>query len=631
MRIAFLLISVLAFTGCAQDETKQETAEKNIPDMSDQRYAYDPHSFSRPNEVAVTHLSLSAKVDFDRRVVEGTATYDLEHNAPGDLVLDMDGLNVKRVYDGEGEALNFRTEEGNDFGDKLVVETPSTVKKVAIDYETSPQASALLWMDPAQTNDGKAPFLFTQGQAILTRSWLPIQDSPALRITYDAEVTVPEGMLAVMSAQNPKEKNDTGTYTFTMNKPIPPYLMALAVGDLAFQSLGERTGVYAEPGLVEKAAYEFADMEKMLLTAEELYGEYRWGRYDVLVLPPGFPFGGMENPMLTFATPTIIAGDRSLTSLIAHELAHSWSGNLVTNATWNDFWLNEGFTVYFEKRIMEALYGEDYAGMLNELGYQDLRHTLDDLGRASDDTKLKLHLDERNPDDGMTDVAYEKGYLFLRWLESLVGRERFDAFLKQYFEEHAFQTMTTESFLAYLRSNLLEDAGVEAELDEWIYAPGLPESHPVPDSDRFDKVDQERKEWLAGDRGARELTSDQWSTHEWLHFLRGIPEDVGTEKLAELDEVYDLTTTGNSEIAAVWYERAIENDYRKAFPELEKFLIRVGRRKFLKPLYLELAKTEEHKAWALEVYRRARPNYHAVSVNTIDEILGYTSNKEATM
>ena len=618
---AFIALAVLVMACETTDNTSVEN--ENAQPM-ETKYADDTHSFSNPNEIAVTHLNLDLTVSFEERIISGTVIYDLERNAHGDLILDADGLTISAARDAAtDEELQFSLKDGDDYGNELVVKLNAETEKVAIDYSTSPDAAALLWMDPEQTNDGKAPFLFTQGQAILTRSWIPIQDSPAVRITYDAKVSVPSGMMAVMSAENPTELNEAGVYDFKMDKPIPPYLMALAVGDLAFESLGEHTGVYAEPGMLDEAAYEFADMEKMLLAAEELYGPYSWGRYDVLVLPPGFPFGGMENPMLTFATPTIIAGDRSLTSLIAHELAHSWSGNLVTNATWDDFWLNEGFTVYFEKRIMEALYGESYANMLNELGYQDLQHTLTDLGEGSEDTHLKLNLDGRNPDDGMTDIAYEKGYLFLRWLESLVGRERFDAFLKNYFEQNAFQTMTTESFIEYLNGNLLNELDEKPDLDKWIYSPGLPEDHPVPTSTRFDEVDEARIAWMENTLAVNELPTSEWTTHEWLHFLRGIPENIGKERLSELDNEFKLTDSKNSEIAAVWFERAIESDYQPAFPQLKAFLLKVGRRKFLQPLYTELAQTPEHKAWAKEVYAKARGNYHAVSVNTIDEILGW--------
>jgi len=332
----------------------------------------------------------------------------------------------------------------------------------------------------------------------------------------------------------------------------------------------------------------------------------------------------MENPRLTFATPTIIAGDRSLTALIAHELAHSWSGNLVTNATWNDFWLNEGFTVYFERRIMEKLYGKEYAEMLNQLGLQDLKQTIDELGPSSPDTHLKLNLDGRDPDVGMTDIAYEKGFLFLRMLEEEVGRERFDTFLRKYFSENAFKTMTTQRFIAYLSENLLSELEEKPDVHQWIYQPGIPDDYPKPNSSLFAQVDTAREAWANGEKSAEELNTSDWSTHEWLHFIRGLEDGLPVSKMKELDAAFGFTETGNSEIAAVWFEHAIQSDYRKAFPAMEDFLISVGRRKFLKPLYSELAKTEAHLEWAKDVYAKARPNYHSVSSQTIDKILNWS-------
>lgn len=590
------------------------------------QYAADPHSAARPNQVAIDHLHLDLEVDFEMRQLRGTAAYDLERNGGDTLILDIDGLHISKVTERiDGEAVDvsdFQVEDRNAYGGALRIVLSANSDAVTVHYHTHPDAKALLWLDPEQTYGKGAPFLFTQGQAILTRSWIPIQDSPAIRMTYSADIEVPGGMLALMSAENPTKLRQDGVYHFQMNQPIPPYLMALAVGDIAFETLGERSGVYAEPGMLEAAAYEFAEVEDMIATAESLYGPYAWERYDILVLPPSFPFGGMENPRLTFVTPTIIAGDRSLTSLIAHELAHSWSGNLVTNASWNDFWLNEGFTVYFEHRIMEALYGRAYAEMLSTLDYQSLRKTIEELGQESPDTHLKLDLDGRNPDDGMTDIAYDKGYLMLRWLEETVGREAFDAFLREYFEAHAFQTMTTADFVDYLDAHLLADLAERPDVEAWIYGPGLPENHPVPASDVFDQIDKRTAQWAAGEAGPGDLGAETWSTHEWLHFLRAIPPDADGQQLAALDEAFGLTSTGNSEIAAAWFLVAIDHNYREAFDAMESFLVRVGRRKFLKPIYERLTQTEAHFAWAREVYAKARPNYHAVSVATLDGILG---------
>lgn len=626
MKYTLALAVLITAVGCSETKTADSETNSDANQNTEmmEKYANDTHSFSEPNKVAATHLNLDISVSFENRTIQGTATYNLERESGDTLKLDIRNLNIEKVTELPGNAeLPYKIVKGDKLGDGLAIALNEGTQKVQVTYSTSANAAALMWMDPEQTLGKEAPFMFTQGQAILTRSWIPIQDSPAIRMTYEAKVKVPEGLLAVMSAENPTEKNDESVYSFKMDQPIPPYLMALAVGDLEFESLGSRTGVYAEPAMLKKAAYEFEDVEKMVDAAEELYGPYRWGQYDLLVLPPSFPFGGMENPRLTFATPTIIAGDQSLTSLVAHELAHSWSGNLVTNATWDDFWLNEGFTVYFESRIMEALYGADYAEMLKELGMQDLQGTIEELGPESADTHLKLDLDGRDPDDGMTDIAYEKGALFLRSLEEKVGRERFDVFLRKYFDENAFKTMTTDKFIAYLEENLLNEMDERPNIEAWIYEPGLPANYPETDSKLFDKVDSVSADYLAGKLKPANFPAKEWSTHEWLHFLRELPADIGTAKMTELDKAFKLTNTGNSEIAAAWFELAIKNDYQPAFPAMAEFLERVGRRKFLKPLYEELAKTDAHKKWAMDVYAKARKNYHTVSTQTIDEILDY--------
>jgi leukotriene-A4 hydrolase len=501
----------------------------------------------------------------------------------------------------------------------------SDTKKVIIHYQTSPGAEAVQWLEPSQTAGKAQPFMFTQSQAILARSWVPCQDSPNIRFTYDAEVRTPKEFIALMSASNPHQKNSSGVYSFRMDQPIPSYLLALTVGDIGFKAVSARAGIYAEPAILEKAAWEFADLEKMVAGAEDLYGKYRWDRYDVIVLPPSFPFGGMENPRLTFATPTILAGDRSLTSLIAHELAHSWSGNLVTNATWNDFWLNEGFTVYFEHRIMEKLYGKDYSEMLAMLALQDLKKTMADLKAENNfkDTKLMLDLSGRNPDEGVTDVAYNKGYFFLRSIEESHGREKFDSFLKSYFSDNAFTSMNTEAFMSYIKNYYKDKFAIELTddlFDRWIFTEGLPDDCPTPASKRFDDPQKALQAWKNGEPLNKGVGRD-WSTHEWLHFLKNLPDTLTVKQMTELDAFGDFTASGNAEIITEWLVHAIRNDYKKAFPKLEEFLTTVGRRKFLSPLYNELIKTPEGTLQAREIYRRARPNYHYVSTNTFDKFL----------
>ncbi|MBS1942215.1 MAG: M1 family metallopeptidase [Bacteroidetes bacterium] len=592
-------------------------------------YVMDPHSYARPEEAAATHLDLDIHVDMQQHRISGSATYHLKRQGGDSVIFDTDGLTIDKVTLGDGTAAAFTLgAKDSILGQALRVALPQGVDKVSITYSTGAEAKALQWLSPEQTADKKFPFLFTQGEAILTRSWIPIQDSPGIRITYNAHVTVPKELMAVMSATNPQERSADGSYSFKMDKPIPSYLIALAVGDLGFKPTGTRTGVYAEQGVVDTAAWEFADMEKMLEAAEALYGPYRWGRYDVIVLPPSFPFGGMENPRLTFATPTVIAGDRSLTALIAHEMAHSWSGNLVTNATWNDFWLNEGFTVYFEHRITEALYGKDYNDMTNVLGYQDLLGTIAEIdsGKHPDDTALHLNLAGRNPDDGMTDVAYEKGYALLRLIESKVGRPKFDAFLRGYFDHFAFRSITTDTFLVYIRKQLLEPAKVTVDMDRWIFRPGLPDDVIVPTSKNFAMVDGQLMLWAKG-TPAKELAAKHWGTFEWMHFLRHLPAGQTPRQMDDLDATFHFTRSGNSEILAAWLEQCVKNDHEAAYPRLAEFLTTVGRRKFLVPLYTELVATKKGRALAMEIYAKARGNYHSVSVNTLDELLAWKGTK----
>ncbi|GAA4385421.1 M1 family metallopeptidase [Hymenobacter koreensis] len=588
--------------------------------------AHDPHSCARPTEAVVRHLTLDLAVDFSSRTLRGQATWQVEtQSGATDLWLDARDLHIEQVLLDGSVPTEFELGPADAvLGQALRVALQPGTHSVTLHYRTSPAAAALQWLAPEQTAGKVHPFMFTQSQAILARTWIPCQDSPGVRFTYEARVTVPAHLLALMSAENPQELAASGEYTFRMPQPIPSYLMALAVGDLRFEPLSSRTGIYAEPATLPAATHEFVDLENMVAAAEDLYGPYRWERYDLLVLPPSFPFGGMENPRLTFVTPTILAGDRSLTSLVAHELAHSWSGNLVTNATWNDFWLNEGFTVYFERRIMERLYGRPYADMLQVLGQTGLHHTVAELGADSPDTHLHLNLAGRDPDEGLNEIAYEKGNYLLLTLESVVGREKLDAFITQYFSSHAFQSMDTASFLQYLRRELLSQVpGSEekVQLDRWVNGPGVPAVGPAVASERFGRVEAALQTWRHGG-GAAALDTQEWSTHEWVHFLHGLPEHIEADRLQDLDAAFGFTHSGNAEILSAWFPHTIRAGYSPADEPLHQFLTRVGRRKFLTPLYKALLATPGGAERARTIYAAARPNYHSVATSTFDTLVG---------
>ena len=584
----------------------------------------DAHSYGNPSEVMPTRIELDLAVDFASKTLGGTATLDVPPSpALRKLVLDTRDLAIEAAEvaaDGAFAATAFKLGAVDPIlGAPLTIALPAGAKKVRVRYRTSPGAKAVQWLAAAGTAGGKQPFMFTQSQAIQARSWLPLMDSPAVRMTYGARVAVPTGLVAVMSAEAKGKEGDV--YAFEMHQAIPAYLIALAVGDLKFRETGPRTGVWAEPSVVDAAASEFADTETMVKAAEARYGPYRWGRYDILVLPPSFPFGGMENPRLTFATPTVLAGDKSLVSLIAHELAHSWSGNLVTNATWRDFWLNEGFTTYIEWRIIEDLYGPERALMEKVLGRGELIEEIRAFPPA--DEVLHIDLAGRDPDDGMTRVPYEKGALLLAALERAYGRDAFDAYLRGYFDRHAFTSITTADFEADLRAHLMV-AGKPDPLDlrTWVHEPGLPGDAPTFESARFEAVDKDLRRWLDGAVPASGLETKSWSTQEWLRFIRALPPKLATPRLAELDAAMSLTNRPNAEVAAAWLVAATRGDYKPAEVRVEKFLTTIGRRKFLMPIYTELLKTPAGKARALAIFDKARPFYHPIAAESVAKLLG---------
>ena len=589
--------------------------------------AVDPHSYARPREARVHHVALDLGVDFDAKRLGGTATLDIERKPDAkEIILDTDGLEIESITDGDGQPLQFKLGSTDEtLGAPLTVALGPNTKRLVIRYKSAPGAEALQWLTPAQTAGKKHPYLFSQGQPILNRSWIPTQDSPGIRQSWEATIRVPTPLTAVMSAPRAAEPLTQGgetAFSFEMDKPVAPYLIAIAVGDLEFRSLGERSGVWTEPAMIDAAAAELADTEKMIDAAEKLYGPYLWGRYDLLVLPPSFPYGGMENPTLTFLTPTFIAGDKSNVQLVAHELAHSWSGNLVTNATWADSWLNEGFTNYFENRIMEAIYGERRARQEAALSFDDMMEALKEEGMADPTTRLNLPPAEATPDGGATGIIYDKGAIFLRTIEGIVGRERWDAYLRGYFDRYAFQPMTSARFLADLREHLVRgDAELERKLmlDEWVYEPGLPANVARPDPAAFAEVDRALAAFAAG--GPVPTDFRGWTTAEKLRFLNGLPRQLPTARLAQLEQALRLNQAGNNEVLFAWLELAVANRYDPAVPALERFLTIQGRRKFVRPLIEALAEDQQWgRPIAARIYPKARPLYHPITTRDLDKL-----------
>lgn len=589
----------------------------------------DAFTYANYDKVVMTNLDMNLDVNFDKKILDGIATIDFKPIDPSAhiLVLDTKDLTIDNVQgkdrDGKWVALSYKLKDTDPIlGTALSIPFSKGMHQIKIKYKTDPKAEGLQWLSPEQTAGKKLPYLFSQAQAINARTMVPVQDTPAVRITYSATLRVPEGIRPLMSAKQ-GDKDENGEYHFKMPQPIPSYLIAIAAGDIKFKPINDHIGVYAEDYILDAAADEFSETPKMEAANAKFYGPYRWGRYDMLVLPPSFPFGGMENPRLSFLTPTLVAGDKSLTNVVAHELAHSWSGNLVTNASWRDAWLNEGFTSYVENRVMEELYGEERAVMEQYLSLEDLKRDIKDAKRP-ELTHLKLPADLKHPDDAFTQVAYVKGQFFLMFLEERFGRENFDRFLKKYFDHFAFSSITTEDFLKYLHQELHKDhpnALTKAEIDAWVYGPGIPDTAKRPKSDAFVKVDAARANWLAGKPVG---DTSHWSTHEWLHFINQMPDGLTREQYGRLRKEFDFASK-NAEIQFAWYMLAIKGNYNRVGKNLEHFLMTVGRGKFIYRLYDALNNlNDDSREFAEEVYKKARPGYHPIAQRRIDAIFAKT-------
>ena len=630
-RLATPLALLLASTACTTMETAPvspatATPEAMVSPILTTPEARDSETHAQPQIARVTHVALDLDLDFAAKRVGGTAELDVLA-APGakEIVLDSKGLEITGITDGAGRKLAYEIGESVEEGGKgapLTV-TLDGATKLRVAYRAPADAEALQWLDPQQTKGVVHPFLFSQGQAILNRTWIPTQDSPGIRQTWEARITAPKPLDVVMSGVRQGEPEDLGdgrrAFTFVMDKPVPPYLIAIAAGDVDFAELGPRTGVWAEPATLPRAAKEVGDTEQLVAAAEKLYGPYRWGRYDMIVLPPSFPYGGMENPVMNFLTPTFIAGDRSNNGLVAHELAHSWSGNLVTNAVWEDSWLNEGVTSYFENRIVEAVYGKKRAEQEAALAFAGIEEVLAEVGKDAPGTALHH---EPGANELGSAITYDKGHFFMRTVERLVGRERFDAWLRQWFDNHAFQPATSKMFYEDMLANLVRDKA-EAErlmLRDWIFAPGLPANVAKPDPAAFAEVDGAVAAYATG--GTIPAAYAGWTAAEQMRFLDNIPKERSAAQLAALDSALGLSKTGNNEILFLWLELALGNRYEPAVPQAEAFLAEVGRAKFVRPLFAVLwGEGEWGRAHAKRIYAKTRAGYHAVTRAGVDRIV----------
>ena len=645
--VSFLVLPFLILLAGCGDLVSQDTGQRGaIAPILTSAEAFDDQTFAKPQEARVTHIDLDLAMDFDAKTIGGTATLDvLAADEASEIILDSNGLRVSAVNDQVGNALEFglgETVEGK--GEPLTIQLPAQklergadlaegelapTHRIVVEYVSAPEAEALQWLTPQQTAGGEHPFLFSQGQAINNRTWIPTQDSPGIRQTWEASISAPEPLNVVMSGvlQGDPEPEDGNRrdFRFVMNNAVPPYLIAIAAGNIEFRELGPRSGVWAEPEVIEAAAQEVGDTEEMIDAGIALFGDYRWGRYDMIVLPPAFPYGGMENPVMTFLTPTFIAGDRSNNGLVAHELAHSWSGNLTTYSSWRDGWLNEGVTSYFESRITEAVYGKDRAEQEYALSYAALVGGINDAGADNPATAMRSP-DAISPFDTEGFAIYDKGTVFLRTVENIIGREKFDAWLTQWFDAHAFQPVTSEMFLADLREKLIAgDAELEEQLmlDQWVYGTGLPQNAWKPDARAFADVDTAVAVYASDGVLPSVDVWRGWTAAEQRRFLEELPQELSSEQLAALDSTLGLSQTDNNEVLFLWLEAALRNEYEPAAAQAERFLARVGRNKFVSPLFAALNETDWGRPIAQRIYAETRSSYHAYTRGNVDETLQY--------
>ncbi len=605
----------------------------------------DYHSFANIEQFRVTRFELDLRVDMSGKELDGVVGLQVKRLDPRatELILDTRDLNVLGVSEKAQGVLGATSKTETTWvsrpfhlqkkdpilGQALVIDLPPSHRPsefIKIEYETAQTASALQWLTAEQTRH--EPFLYSQSTPIGARSWIPLQDTPQVRMTYSVAVHTFSSALAVMSAKHDARPKRNGDYAFEMPEAVPPHLIALAVGDLAFKETGPRTGVYAQKSLLKAAVREFADTESMIAAGEKLLGPYRWERCDILVAPPSFPGGGAGNPRLTFVSPTVIAGDASQVSVVARELAHAWAGDSVTNATWRDRWLNDGFSAYLGSRMVSAVYGERRDTMERVLGLESLRTEL--AGLAPADQVLAVDLRDRDPAEAHVAVLREKGRLFLSHLDARFGRERFDAFLRAYFDQFALKSVTTEQFLDYLQANLLDRfPGIvtREQATAWITGPGIPPDAVLPTTDAFMAVDAVRAAWLAGGGAAKKLDTRDWAAQQWIYFLDHMPAALTRTQMTDLDQAFGFTHTPNAGIGRSWFLLAVRNQYQPAYARLEEYLETIGRRGLVAPLYARMMASPAGSAQAKRVFALARSGYHPQTVAAIDAIVNPPSEE----
>lgn len=612
----------------------------------------DPNSLSNFYEIKTTNLDLNLKVSFEEKKLSGYVTLDMVAvtDTVAEIVLDTSYMNVENVsmvQSGKTTALKFAIDARHEaFGCALRITLPTHLKTgsavaIRVDYETTEKCTALQWLEPSQTSGKKHPYLFSQCQAIHARSLVPCQDTPAIKLHYTASITTPKPLSALMSAlrvgSSESEDGMFRTFKFHQKTSIPTYLIAIAVGNLAEREIGPRSSVWSEPEVVDAAAWEFEDTEKFICIAEELLTPYEWGLFDLLILPPSFPYGGMENPCLTFVTPTLLSGDKSLVDVAAHELAHSWCGNLVTTSNWTHFWLNEGWTVFMERKIVGRMHGEAVRQFSAIIGWKALEESIKTFGAKNPLTALRPNLDGIDPDDSFSSVPYEKGFNLLYHLEQLLGGPSvFEPYMKANFKHFAHQSISTEDWKDFLYTYMQEHHGEEklallkkVDWNTWFTSPGMPPVKCDFDRTLAEVCDSLAKRWdAARSQTARDFSPsdiENFTPEQKMVFLERcqeyepFPHDV----LQLMDKVYSMNGAKNSEIRFRWQILCLRGQWEAVFPHVVSFLLEQGRMKFVRPLYRNLHNCPGGSQLAKDTFVKNRRMYHPIAAALIEkDIMG---------
>ncbi|KAJ5630562.1 uncharacterized protein N7484_010662 [Penicillium longicatenatum] len=600
----------------------------------------DPNTLSNYNNWRSTHITANFDILFDQKKLVGNVVHkftSITDAVSREIILDTSHLDIGSVkVDGQPSKWELLPTL-DPFGTPLKISLEQGVKlneivEVDIAVKTTEKCTALQWLTPAQTSNKKHPYMFSQCQAIHARSIFPCQDTPDVKSTLDFNITSPLPVMTSGLLTQSDETSQSGhkLYRFHQSVPIPSYLFAIASGDVSQASIGPRSVVATSPDKLEECKWELeADTESFIKTIEKIVSPYAWGQYNVLILPPSFPYGGMENPIFTFATPSIISKDRENIDVIAHELAHSWSGNLVTNASWEHFWLNEGWTVYLERRILAAIHGEAYRHFSAIIGWKALTDSVEHFGHDHEFTKLITDLKGKDPDDAFSSIPYEKGFNFLFYLENLVGKPKFDKFIPYYFTTFQRKSLDSYEFKASILSFFESDAEAskllnELDWDKWFYSPGMPPK-PEFDTSLVDVVYALAKKWetLPSSSFKPQVSDLEGLTaNQIVVFLEQIlrwEQPLRPELSKLMGEVYGLSKSENIEVSNLYFQVGMKAGDESVIEPTTELLGRIGRMKFVRPLYRNLQKI--NRPVALATFEKYKDFYHPICRGMVEKDL----------